>query len=95
VLDAPTALSDEQAVTSDENASVKTTHRAQRMRDLFILDSCWNGVRMHGTFRRKAHPPKVKVDMAIAAQSALPCIHDSREQRYIPGLTLFLAQPRR
>jgi len=50
------SLSDEQAVTSDENATVKTTHRAQTMRDLFILDSCWNGVRMHGTFRCKAHP---------------------------------------
>jgi hypothetical protein len=56
VLDAPMPLSDEQAVTSDENASVKTTHRAQTMRDLFIIDSCWNGVRMHGTSRCKAHP---------------------------------------
>lgn len=38
--------------------------------------------------------PKVKVDMASTAQSALPYRHNSREQRYIPGPTLFLAQSR-
>ena len=39
--------------------------------------------------------PKVKVDMASVAQSALPYRHNSREQRYIPGLSPFLAQSRR